>query len=230
MLLQYPDEDALASFVGVFFGLTGLVGLVVKIFVAGPVISRYGVRAAVLIEPVTLLMAVGLIAVTGTLSAGLLILFWLTAGTRLLNLVLVETIDLTALNIFYQPLPPLRRMQVQTLVEGIVYPVSIGLAGVSLVLFNSLPGFDYLQLTYILLFVLAVWLISAVWLGREYLAALRHALVKRNLSGATLSFDDEASQAVLRQALHDPHPGVAVYALNTLAESNSELLAEVLPD
>ena len=58
---------------------------------------------------------------------------------------------------------------------------------------------------------------------------LRKALTKRYLGDAELLVTDETSITVLLQGLEDPHPGVVLYALNTLETVGLEPLKRVIP-
>jgi AAA family ATP:ADP antiporter len=220
----------LAGFIGLFFALTALLTLLSTTFLSGPVISRYGVRVSLLILPVALTASTASMAVAGTFVGLIVLLFGLAALSKLLNVTLDSSIDQPARTILYQPLPADQRLRAQTAVEGIVYPIGIGVAGLALWLLNRLFAFQALQLAYALLFILAAWILVAIRLGREYPVMLMRALAKRRLDGAELSLTDGSSVAVLQQALQSPHPGAVIYALNTLEALEHESLATSLQD
>ena len=129
--IRYPTQESLTAFVGVFFGVIGFLGLLTRLFVVGWLIDRFGVRITALVGPVVIATLVALLALAGTFSTLLLVIFGLASLTKMFNLLLFDSTDIAAINIFYQPLSPARRTQVQTLVEGIVYPLAVGLAGVA---------------------------------------------------------------------------------------------------
>ena len=66
----FPDEGALASFIGFFFALSGAVTLVANVAVTGPVMRRFGLRTGLLLLPALLTLASA--AVVGAAAAGLL--------------------------------------------------------------------------------------------------------------------------------------------------------------
>ncbi|MEW5956859.1 MAG: MFS transporter [Chloroflexota bacterium] len=138
--LQYPTEDEMAAFIGVFFGVMGAISLFVQIFVAGRVLNRFGLRAIMLATPTGLLATTVLFALVGTFSAWQMALFWLATAAGLYRLVL-DAVDSTASNLLYQPLPAQQRTQAQTTVAGIIYPLSIGLTG--LILLFLIDGFNF---------------------------------------------------------------------------------------
>jgi AAA family ATP:ADP antiporter len=168
--------------------------------------------------------------VTGTVVGAMVLLFGLAALTKLLSVALMESVDQSALMILYQPLPADQRLRVQTAVEGIVYSIAVGMAGLALSLLNRLLAFQALQLVYVLLFILAAWILVAIRLGREYPVMLMQTLTKRRLDGTELSLGDGSSVAVLQQGLQSPHAGVVIYSLNMLEAMEHESLAACLQD
>jgi AAA family ATP:ADP antiporter len=226
---QFPGEQELASFLGIYLAVLGVLTLLSNTFFTGPVISRFGVQTSLLILPIALLAGSGSMAVLGTVAAGATLLFLLTVGTKLLDLALGFSIDLAARNILYQPLPADQRSQTQTMADGIFMPVANGLAGVVLLALGALFA-SRLPVVYGLFFIVAAWLAVAVLVGREYPAMLIQALAKRRLGGADLSLTDASSLDVLERELHSPHPGVVVYALSTLESIEHESLPAFLQE
>jgi AAA family ATP:ADP antiporter len=222
--IRFPDEAALTGFVGVFFGVAGLMGLLSRLVGTGWLIRRFGIRTSILLEPVIVGTGLLLVAIFLNLPAMLVLVFWLMVVTKLFNQVLITSTTPITFNIFYQPLPPLRRTQVQTLVEGIVYPLAIGVAGGGVALLTGVLNFGPAQLVGVALVLMLLWIISGIWTVRVYPLALRQALTKRNISGEGLRLDDEASRAVLVQALQNPRPAIALHALAMLKDSDSVTL------
>jgi AAA family ATP:ADP antiporter len=147
---QYPSQEALAAFIGIFFGVFGVLSLLVQFFIAGRVLRRFGVQAMILATPVGLFVVMLLFALTSVWTPWVAVLFWLVAIANLFRLTM-DAVDSSAVNLLYQPLPALQRTQVQTLVNGIVYPLSIGCAGLLLLFFSEILHFGPLQLSYLLL-------------------------------------------------------------------------------
>ena len=141
----------------------------------------------------------------------------------------VESVDMPLLKILYQPLPMARRMWANTVAEGVVYPVAIGVAGLGLTLLTGVAGFGPRELLWAFCLLLAAWIAVAVLLGRGYLTALLNALTRRRLGAVTLLIDDASSIGVLRQALGSPNPGSVIYALDMLQENQPEILTGALP-
>jgi AAA family ATP:ADP antiporter len=226
--VQYPSQNQLASFIGVFFGVLGLITLFSKALLTSPIMRHYGMRVGLLVTPVILAISGTFTAVAGAAFGAVVFFFWLVAMTKLLSVVFVESVDVSALNVLYQPLPATLRLRVQTAVEGLAYPVSIGLAGLVLSLLTTFFAFGAIQLVYVLLFILTVWIVLAIHLGRGYQMMLAQALAKRRLDARSVMVVDGSSIAVLQQTLHSPNAGAAIYALDTLKAMEHESLPAAL--
>lgn len=225
---QYASEQQLASFIGIFFGIAGLLGLLCRTFFTAQLLGRYGVRVALLFQPVLLM----LIAVPATLAGGaglLLVLFWLVASMKLCSAVLTDSIDLPALNITYQPLPAHERVQVQTLTEGIVYALAISAAGITLSISTRLLPAGSIGLVLVLMAILLAWIALASLLGREYPKRLLGAMRRRHLGPTDVRIDDGDTIAVLQRELLSSHPGAVLYAMDTLEAVKPEALIPALP-
>jgi AAA family ATP:ADP antiporter len=228
--IQFPDPNQLASALGNLFAAIGILGLIITTFFTGPVLNRFGLRAGLFALPIILTASVGGLAIGGALGMATTTLFAFAALAKITNISFGFTLDLTAHNLLYQPLPASQRANVQTLADGIVQPLAIGLAGLLLLLFNTILGFRAIQLSFLFLAIAAVWIIVVIALQREYPAALRRALAKRRLGASTAAFMDQAYSEVLRQSLASTHPAVAIFGLNLLEQSDPAALAPLLPD
>lgn len=228
--IRFPTTDGMATFVGLFMAIFGVLGLVVQWFVAGRALDRFGVIANIFALPVGLFAFMSIFAFIGSIDGTALALFWLAAGANMYAYTL-DAPYIAARNIILQPLPAQLRTQVQTTVMGIAYPLATGLSGLLLLLLLNLLSFDSVQISYAILVVLAFWLVALARLGRAYTRRLRDALQARSLGEANLfRFPDRTSVAILEESLRGPHPAAVLYALETLANMAPEVLPRHLPD
>jgi ATP:ADP antiporter, AAA family len=244
--LQYPSADALAAFIGGFYGLVGGLGFVTDTFLTGRIISRFGLRAGLLATPALTMLFVLLLALTGALDASqIVLLFSFAAAGKFINEGLGFSLDQSASAITYQPLAEKERSRTQTVAEGIVQPLAIGLAGGLLLALNFLFQFDAIQLSYVYLAFGLGWLGVGWALVRAYPQALTQALHRRRFGEKGLNLQDQASLEVVQSSLTSPHPAEVLYALDLLEKSghaaylpgllrlvdaeNAEVRASVLP-
>lgn len=229
--IQYPSTDGMAGFIGGFFGLVGLLGFITDMFLTGRIISRFGLRAGLLATPTLTVLCMAALAVTGTVDAGMIsALFWLAAAGKFMNEGLGFSLDQTADNLLYQPIHERIRARAQTVTEGIIQPLAIGLAGGLLLLFNTTLKFSAIQLTYIYLFAAALWIILCIALIRAYPVALTEALHKRRFGDKGIPLMDAGSIQIVRNALKSPHVTEVLYALDLLEKGESDTLIDDLAE
>lgn len=225
---RFSNADQLAGFLGVFYAVVAIFIVFGSLFLTGPVLNRFGVRAGILVLPVALTIFLGSLVIGGVLSADITVLFVIIAITRFTSSSFVNVTDVPATNILYQPMSPHKRSQVQATSDGIVYPVSMGVAGILLLFFTQMLSLEILPLSIILLLIVILWIFTATLLGKEYPNMLEKALSKRILSEDTLSLNDSSSITILREMLKSPNSAEVLYALNTLETAQSESLDRIL--
>lgn len=174
--MQFTDEIQLSNFLGIFWGIVGLMSLVMQLFVSGWMLRRFGIRSILLFTPVTLGISGLLMVIAELLRAETIVLFGVALIANTCRLVLDAT-DAAAVNLLYQPLSPHQRTQAQTMITGVVYPVSIGAVGVLLLVLVNGFGLNTVQLAGVLVMVTITWIAAVVLLGKAYLRRLQQALV-----------------------------------------------------
>jgi AAA family ATP:ADP antiporter len=222
--LRFPQTDELAGFLGTFLAVSSLLNLGSRTLATGKLISRHGLLIGLLILPSTLIVNVLAVAVLGTILGITAVVFWLVVITRLLFRTLDGAVDKSAFSVLYQAIPTRQRLQAQTFIISIIEPVAGGLAGVVLLLLS----FGTVQISYALLFILAVWIGFVILVGWEYKAVLVQTLSKSKMGEVSLDVIDKSSMAILEQQLKSPYPGVVVYALNMLETTEHEALPRIL--
>lgn len=228
--VQYPNPADLASFLGTYLGGLAILTLLSNFFISGRIINRYGLRLSLLLLPIGLAIGGVIMTTAGALGAPLVLLFWATVATKVWDMAVGLSIDLSARTILYQPLPTHLRVRVQTLADGVMQPFAIGMAGVALLLLDALYVAGPLLLIIGLLVGSGALLVIAVLIGREYALVLMQALTRRRLTGTELVVSDAASVAMLQQGLRSPHAGAVVYSARMLEDVAPTALAAMLPE
>ncbi|HNE02918.1 MAG TPA: Npt1/Npt2 family nucleotide transporter [Anaerolineales bacterium] len=227
--LQYPTADSMAGFIGGFFAITGLLGFITDMFLTGRIISRFGLRAGLLATPTLTLLFTAALAATGTLKPEMLpAIFWLAVAGKFTNEGLGFSLDQTADNLLYQPIHERIRARAQTVTEGIIQPLAIGLAGGMLLLFNTALKFNAIQLAYIYIAFAIIWIIICIALIRAYPVALTEALHKRRFGDKGILLTDASSIQIVRMALKSQHASEVLYALDLLEKGESDTFIDDL--
>ncbi|MDP3522181.1 MAG: Npt1/Npt2 family nucleotide transporter [Hydrogenophaga sp.] len=213
---RFPDEHAMASFLGLYSAVMGAVSLVCSVLLAPWLLRRFGVRGGLLVLPVLLLLGSLATVLLGGLGGPADLLFWLVVGNKVIDQSFRYTLDKTTFVTLFQPLPARQRLRVQAGLEGMVEPLSGGLAGVLLFVLIQGLGFGAVGITAVILCVACVWTGLVAVQYRGYLSSLRTALAGRRVSAERLSLDDPQSRQLLRQGLRSPRAGEVIYSLSLL--------------
>lgn len=227
---RFPDVAQLTIFMGQLLSVMGIVGLISSTFLTARIIGRFGIRVGLIGMPMLVTFIVGGLVLSGRFGATLLIVFGLSAFAKLITSAFGFSLSQSANAIVYQSLSDRIRRRVQATAEGVVQPIAIGLAGLSLLALTAGLKFNYLGLSYTFLGLAFVWLIIIFLLSGGYVNALTQAISKRRLGASPTVFADPASIAILQGYLHDPHPEAAIYALDRLEELDTQAAARALPE
>lgn len=213
---RFPDEHALASFLGLYSAVMGAISLVCSVLLAPWLLRRFGVRGGLLVLPVLLLIGALSTVLVGGLGGPAEWLFWLVVGNKIIDQSFRYTLDKTTFVTLFQPLPARQRIRVQAGLEGMVEPLSGGLAGLVLFALIQGLGFGAVGITAVILCVACVWTGLVAVQYRGYLSSLRAALAGRGMTAERLSLDDPQSRQLLRQGLHSARAGEVLYSLSLL--------------
>ena len=221
---HYPDADRLAAFFGYFYGTVKLVELLLKSIVSGRLLTRYGLKAGLVILPAFLTIGILATAIAGTLTGIGNPFFYLIVATKLMDRTGRLSIFDPTFRVLYQPLKADERISFQTQLEGIYQPLVSGVAGGILLFIGQVPTFTLVHFSYLLSILMLAWIIGSIWLSREYPVALSQAIAKRILSGENtdLSLNDASSLTVLRRSLDSSSPGEVIFSLDLLEKNNAE--------
>jgi len=202
---QYHNEDALASFLGLFNGLSTAAAFLTSLFLANRLFARFGIMLCILAFPVIYLIGFG--------SLALAPLFTVIVGFRFVQMLWLAGIADPAWQTMFNVVPIDKRDQVRTFIGGVPEQAGTFIAGGILII-----GEQTLtpQQLYIIGFIAAAACIYAIYQARRgYNVALVDAL---RAGRPHLFFSEEqpfggfhrdatAIQTALK-GLHDPDPVV----------------------
>ena len=122
--------------------------------------------------------------------------------------------NLIGSNLLYQPLDRAQGLAVQARIEGIVQPLAVVIAAVSLWLLSAIGAFDLVALALVL--VVAGWLVAAVLMYREYRVALLDNLASGAERAGARGVDEAGSVELLSAPLRQRSVGEVGYLLDWL--------------
>ncbi len=237
MQTRWREVETLASFFGVFSGVTQVVNLGIRMMVSGRLLNRFGILVGLLVLP-----AAHFLCTLAILSAAAVpipaAIFWLAIGNQGLYKTLKHPVDNPSFKVLYQPLPRRDRLAAQIGVEVIVTPIAIALAAALMILFGHAALATTAPFASLMLLNFAGWAAAAFFAFREYRKALVKALEKRTLDRTEFFLEDEQSITLVRAKLSSERADEVIFALDLLQRIDhpslprhfQELLAHPSPD
>ncbi|MBX3231393.1 MAG: HEAT repeat domain-containing protein [Labilithrix sp.] len=174
------DRDALASYFGTFYSVSGGVALFVQLGITGRLLERFGVVGTLGVLPLLLLGG----------SAALFVhpLLWAATFAKGSDSVLRYTLNDAGMQLLYMPLAADARGRTKAFVEGLVKPGAQAIAGAG-VLFWGATSAAIAPLSVGAILLTVVWILVLVRARGTYVDALRETL--RTRRARLVGRDDE---------------------------------------
>jgi hypothetical protein len=177
---QFPVAEEMAGFLGLFTGSIILFTEFVKRIIFPPCIRLFGIRGCLIISPalITLItfltIVIGLsMGYTGSAS-GYIIFFLLLAFNRLLSKSMKDSIEVPSFKVIYYSLQSSFKTEIQNGIFYSVNEIGVLLSGIILSLFGFLRFIKIIHFSFLLFFLVLVWIYLALRLYKEY----RKSLIK----------------------------------------------------
>lgn len=200
---RYPDAKELTGFLGAFFGTMMVFTVIIKSTLYGWLMKNYGLRVAILVAPVMMLLLILVGAVVGgafgyTAEATSFTFFFLVITlAKLFNKSLKDAIESPSMKILYQSLDSSERYDVQARIDGIVNELTAFITGLVMAGLIMLSFIQVIHFAYILIAILVMWIFMGVWLYTAYRTRLNDSItaVRRTTEkSATSSGDRELTE------------------------------------
>jgi AAA family ATP:ADP antiporter len=229
----YHDDVELARFIAFFYATLRVVAFVTKMVFTSRFTASWGVRQALFITPVGMLLLVGLIVTTSGFSPGQQLVFYLFGVASMLVDVLRTSFNSPVLLTLMQPLPTYERLRAHNIVKGIMDPFASFLSGAFLlILFYMHNRVDLVFLCYVLLTLGLLWLIGVVLVNRQYLHILVRTISSRYFSREEFDLNNEDIQQQIRKKMMKGSELEVISILRMLSSKmdavSEELIAELL--
>jgi len=175
---ELATAQGLAAFFGSFYAYLGMVSLIFQLFATPMVMKRMGPVTTLSFLPLALILGNGLILVTSSLGAVVL----LKGGEQLFK----HSVDRSSLEVLYTTLPDHAKIRLKSLIDTIGVRVTEGIAAGLLILLFSVGHLPVSVLALINLPLLGVWIGATVLLSREYRRVLEATIQHKEIDFATV--------------------------------------------
>lgn len=221
--VQYPNEKELASFLGLFNGLTTAAAFLSSIFFANRIYARFGIMNIILALPIIYLTGFGSLLFLNSFIV--IVLF------RFVQIYWLSGMADAAYQTMFSAVPPEKRDQVNAFLNGVPEQAGVFLAGIILIVGEQ--SFTSTQL-YSIGLITAIATSFIIWRASS---AYRNELVNSLREGRPTIFsgratvNDSTSHEILLDNIKNDDPIIRRVAVETLAEMNSpEALISSLQD
>jgi ATP:ADP antiporter, AAA family len=175
---QFENPQLVSSFLGVIFGFMSVAEFVIKTFISGRLISKYGILLTLMALPVMLFFTTFSASFTSTLMGFTTLFFTFVCLNKLAVRVLRTSFLDPAFQILYQPIPRDERQILQGKVEGISKSAGNFLAGGLLIFLAHAPVLNIIHFHFILLVIVGLWIWISYILYQEYRTILTNILAR----------------------------------------------------
>jgi len=228
----YPDLDTVGGVIGVVAAVCSIASFLCRSMLSGPVLTHLGVGAGLLAAPVFLVGLAGVSYSVAILPAFLVgsmtAMFLLTAVTRVSLEATWDAFYKPAFLMLYQPLSLRSRVWLQTLIETVVAPVSLGLAGLVQLGLRELTGFSAPSLLAGTVVVGTVWAGLALAVRVRYRRQVLASLASPFVPSALHSRVDPADLDAIVSTVDDSDPQMVELSLTLVESIAPARLGEVL--
>ncbi len=187
---KFATDKSLAIFFSVFFAVSRAITLIVKLMFTNRLVNRIGLRKALLIAPVLLLVISAITCSIRSAHTAFYLFGIMAVSADILRSAIQSPVLLATL----QPLPAPQRLRGHTIIKGLMDPFAFFASGVLLIVILESPvHVDFVLLSTILLFITAFWMISCLFVDKNYIKMLTAAIRKRMLDGRSIAITDSDS-------------------------------------
>lgn len=167
----YEGTDIRTAFLGRFFLALLVFSYLLHIFLTNRILKNFGIRTALLIAPVVLL--VGSIAVLFIPAA--FVIYW-ACSIKGADKSLAHSLNQSVREILYIPVAPEVKYTAKVFIDMFINKIAKGLAALVLLLFFTIFHFSLKEISLITVFFILVWMLLNILITKEYVN-----IVKTNL-------------------------------------------------
>ncbi len=165
---RYGDQDRLAGFFGFWYSTFNIVALAIQLLLTQRVVQGIGVSGALLFLPIGLgLGAVVMLFMPG-LNAAII--------SRSIDGSLKQSLSRASIEMLFLPLDEDTKKKVKTYIDVFVDSLAGGMGGLLLIGLTQLLHLSAPSISWVVMGLVAVWMVSVVMIREEYIEAFRAQL------------------------------------------------------
>ena len=176
------NDNEIRGFLSFFNGTVMILSFIIQSFVNDKIINDYGLRVALMIMPLVLILFIGAAIVAGhvygyaTKSEDYIYFFLFTSVGKLFTSSLKDALENPAFKMFFLPLDVKIRFDVQTRIEGVISETATLIAGAMQIGLAALVFIKLIHFSYFIVFLAGIVIYFAHRLFQQYKITLRNTL------------------------------------------------------
>ena len=185
--LEYTNQEVLASFLSIFLAATAVAEFVLKSFLSGRLLLKYGLKVALPILPIVLAGCVFLAISSGILYGTTGLFFSFIALTKMFDRVVRSALYDPSFQILYQPLPAQDRLNSQSMIEGMGKGLGFAVAGAVVLIFSQIKVINLVYFNILFIIILGIWTKISLRMYQEYRNSLSKMIASKDTNYSTYS-------------------------------------------
>lgn len=180
---QFKPEE-LASFLSLFEATVVIFSFLFQAFAADRIITDYGLRVAILVNPVLIAIFIVAALIIGSIfghtveSTTFIFFFIMIAMSQLFINSIKESLDEDAIKLYQLPFETNIKIDIQTKLEGTIAAFAMVIAGGLISLINRVELFDILYITLFTIPIIGIWYFVGSRMYNSYRQTLQSTLIK----------------------------------------------------
>lgn len=225
----HPDSpelsaDSLTALYGSVRAGASFLGLLIQLFITNRLFGALGIGLSLLLFPIFSTAMFALLSMSFTFIPGIL--------ARSTRIVMINSIQDPLSNLLYSPVSSRFRLRIKSLMDGVLLPIGMAIAGVLILVFNKFFSIAYL--TKAIFLITLCWCFVAWLLKKEYLNLLINNLRDNNYNTRLMALEglgrsrDKRAVLPLIEALDDENPQIRLSAASALGKTDSKIALDPL--
>ncbi len=219
---QFPVEKDLASFLAYFDGTVVIFSFLFQTFVTDRIISMYGLKTALLINPVlfgiltVVAILVGSIFGFTAAAANFVLFFLIISMSKLFLDALKDALDGPSFKLYFLPIGGDIRFDVQTKIEGVITVFASLVAGSIILIISRIEIFNLLTLIIFLIPLILAWYLFTLRMHAQYKDTLQDTLEtnrQRREQGLQVDFSNDR---ILEDQIKKASPRKTIFLLELM--------------
>ena len=215
----YPSTDALAVFFGSYYVWLSVVTFLAQVGLTRRLLMGLGLTPSLLLLPLALVAgSTSFLAWPGPYTA---------TATRLVEASLRTSINRSAVEILYLPVPDFIKKKVKVFLDVTVERLGDGTAALLIVFYMLiLGGSDVTVLSYFSLGLIFIWAATVFMVQRGYVEALRKSLTYREISldATRIDYADKRTVAAILKTLGDREEQSVLFGLELAEKLDAKVI------